>query len=126
MTYGLEYFRRICQASASEQFESLRRNLNEEESFLTDTLNEESYESVYQIDTWHAWMAQQEYSPCNDDDGPNAAWIWATGNKVDISYFDDNKKDLRKWAYVMWDKWRLDQWGVLNESNEQYVRTYYD
>lgn len=31
-----------------------------------------------------------------------------------------------KWGYVMWDKERLDRWGVLKSSNEEYVRQCYE
>ena len=53
-------------------------------------------------------------------DCPNAAWIWSTKNKVEIRYDQYEKKGMRKWGYVMWDRERLDQWNIFQEKPSEH------
>lgn len=121
MTHGLAFLLKASRATQPEQFKILRGQLNDVESFLSQTLIEPPYDFSYPGAAYRAWTAQEEIRLSNDFDSPNAAWTWATGNKVEIFYAEYNKEVLRRWAYVMWDRPKLEQWGILNESNEQYM-----
>lgn len=94
--------------------------------FLTSTLQEDPEAFTLRTDAYDAWIDREPLKFHDDTNGPNAAWTWSTGDKVDIASFQPEKEDLRKWAYVMWDKERLDRWGILEESNEKYVCHHYD
>lgn len=78
-------------------------------------MEEDPYDWVYQTDMYTAAEDGQEllFEDNNRIDGPNAAWPWSTNQKVDILYFQEYKQALRKWAYVMWDLDKLENWGVL-------------
>ena len=48
------------------------------------------------------------------DTGPKDTWLWA----YDSHWADPVNRllalnGLRQWVYVMWDRWRIDQWNVL-------------
>ena len=47
-----------------------------------------------------AFYHQDEEEIQGDEDGPNAAWAWASGNMVEIRCGAWKKKDLRSWGYV--------------------------
>ncbi|OJJ78200.1 hypothetical protein ASPBRDRAFT_50971 [Aspergillus brasiliensis CBS 101740] len=54
----------------------------------------------------------------DSDSGPEDIWRWANqGREVRqfVGYY--KAKKLREWAFVMWDRWRIDDWGVLNLSH---------
>lgn len=127
MSHGLNFLRKISQASASDQICLLKKNLIDTTGFfLTCTLEEMPYDYVYSTDAFDDWINQSPLRFIDDNDGPNAAWTWSNGDKVELFPFESSKEDLRKWGYVMWDKDRLDRWGVLESSNEAYVRQYYE
>lgn len=126
MSHGLCFLRRICQAPAFDQVCMLRNNLIDTHFFLTRTLEEEPYDYVYRTNIFNDWVNKLALRFLNDNDGPNAAWTWSNGDAVELFPFQPSKEKLRKWGYVMWDKERLDRWGVLESSNEEYVRQYYE
>ncbi len=88
-------------------------------------MEEERYDWVYPTDMNAAYEAGQELLFEDDGivDGPNAAWPWSTHQKVDIFYFKAHKRPLRKWAYVMWDLARLEDWKILDVSPEKLFDT---
>ncbi|OAQ61137.1 zinc finger domain-containing protein [Pochonia chlamydosporia 170] len=50
------------------------------------------------------------------DSGPRDVWLWA--HKVESWanwVYQENRRQLRQWGYVMWDKSRLETAGVLQE-----------
>lgn len=125
MSHGLGFLRRISQASAFDQVCMLRKNLIDTHFFLTRTLEEEPYDYVYRTNAFGDWINKLALRFVGDSDGPNAAWTWSNGGSVELFPFQPSKENLRKWGYVMWDKERLDRWGVLESSNEEYVRQCY-
>ncbi|GKZ42803.1 hypothetical protein AbraIFM66951_002736 [Aspergillus brasiliensis] len=48
------------------------------------------------------------------DSGPEDIWRWAShdGGKEDF-VGSTVQIPLRRWVYVMWDRWRIDEWSVL-------------
>ena len=126
MSRGLGFLRRISQASTSDQICMLRKNFIQTHFFLTRALEEEPNDYVDRMNAFDDWIDKLPLRFADDSDGPNAAWTWSNGDIVELFHFQPSKKKFRKWGYVMWDKERLDQWGVLESSNEQYVRQCYE
>ncbi|KAG4432114.1 hypothetical protein IFR05_012413 [Cadophora sp. M221] len=50
-----------------------------------------------------------------DDSGPEYAWRWGRFYDAVVILFDSTPRarQSRRWAYVMWDRRRLDRWGVF-------------
>lgn len=109
-------------ASHEDQMCILRENYyNYSDTTLSSILQEEGLQGAnFLDDTWEAQVSQG-FQNDSDRDGPNAAWVWSTGNKVEMHYYQPDKASLRKWGYVMWDKERLDQWTVLQENPHDYL-----
>jgi len=123
MSLGLPFLCRLLNASSVAQKASIiQYNLHCDRYFLTDALDEDEYDWVYPTDMNAAYEAGQELLFEDDGlvDGPNAAWPWSTHQKVCIFYFEEHKWPLRKWAYVMWDLGRLEDWKILDVSSEHF------
>jgi hypothetical protein len=122
MSLGLPFLCRLLNASSAAQKASiLKDNIYCDRAFLTEALKEDPYDWVFQTDMYTAAENGQELL-FEDDilvDGPNAAWPWSTNQKVDILYFQKHKQPLRKWAYVMWDLSKLEDWRILDVDPEQ-------
>ena len=103
-------------ASAQEQFRILLDNMDETYMSLTNVLQE--------TDVYDRGIAREEQQFFSDCYGPNAAWCWSNGNRLELCHFEVGE-EFRKWGYVMWDKERLNRCGVLDQDNEQYLRTMY-
>lgn len=53
------------------------------------------------------------------DSGPADAWRWAHyGENRQTWVYQENRRDLREWGYVMWDRSRLDAIGIFQEPWE--------
>lgn len=70
-------------------------------------------------------MDEQEYllKPwyADSDEGPEAVWRWAHHSQpVREFIFSPSQAPLRRWAYVMWDRDRLDQWKAM-ETPWEYL-----
>lgn len=48
-----------------------------------------------------------------DDSGPIEAWCWANGSET--LYYEHDQADLREWGYCLWDKSRLEAWGLFRK-----------
>ena len=99
----------------------LRENLSSSCASLSDALEEEG--PVWDDPMYDAWNRKDSlaFHKDGDKDGPNAAWPWSTGNKVELCYNQPGTAGLRKWGYVMWDKDRLDRWSILQENPDDYL-----
>ena len=113
---GLRFFHTWIFASHEDQMGLLRWRADTSYSCLSNAL--------YQTENpmYGLWIHQDTFSFHKDDckDGPNAAWPWSTGNKVEIRYNQPDTAGLRKWGYVMWDKERLDQWTILQKDPHDF------
>ncbi|KAH8808779.1 hypothetical protein F5884DRAFT_381720 [Xylogone sp. PMI_703] len=117
MTLGLSYLRRVIQTpSDSERAHVLANDIRTSYGFLMHALEVEPYDWMYQTEAYDAYADEEPLHFESDDDveGPNAAWAWANGYKAEIWYFRPGRKNVRKWAYVMWDVDRLRRWKVLD------------
>ena len=126
MSLGLLFLCRLLNASSPAQKASiLEHNICCDRAFLTEALEEDPYDWVYQTDIYTAAEDGQELRFEDDSlvDGPNAAWPWSTNQKVDVLYFQEYKQPLRKWAYVMWDISKLEDWRILDVNPEQVCNT---
>ncbi len=126
MSHGLQFLHHISQAPISEKVGILQASLLEVDFFLTRALEKDPYDYCFQTGNYQSWRRQCEERFQSDQYGPNAAWTWSTGKKVEILYFQREKEDLRRWGYVMWDKERLDRWGVLDQDNQPYICKNYE
>ena len=92
---------------------------------LTQGLVEEPSRAVYppSEDDVDAPAEGDELRFISDEEGPNAAWVWAHHNRVVFWYWDSKLEGFREWAYVMWDSKRLNQWGVLQADAESLAET---
>ena len=126
MSHGLVFLLQISRASSDDQVCMLRKHLLGTSFFLTRTLEEEPYDFVYVTEVYTDWINKSPLRFASDSEGPNAAWTWSNGDVQELFHFEPRKKVPREWGYVMWDKERLDRWGVLESSNEKYVRQNYD
>ncbi len=113
MSLGLLFLCRLLNASsATQQASLLKQNIYCDRAFLTEALEEDPFDWVYRTDMDTAAEDGQELLFEDDSlvDDPNAAWPWSTNQKVETLYFQERKQPLRKWAYVMWDLRRLEDW----------------
>jgi hypothetical protein len=122
MSLGLLFLCQLLNASSAAQKAAIfEDNICCDRWFLTDALEEDPYDWVYQTDIYTAAEDGQEILFEDDSlvDGPNAAWPWSTNQKVDVLYCQEHKQPLRKWAYVMWDLGKLEDWRILDVVPEQ-------
>ncbi|GKZ36004.1 hypothetical protein AbraIFM66950_006877 [Aspergillus brasiliensis] len=48
------------------------------------------------------------------DSGPEDIWRWASHEEGKEAFVGSTVQILlRRWVYVMWDRWRIDEWSVL-------------
>lgn len=56
------------------------------------------------------------HQPCypDSDSGPEDVWHWAHHSQRTGDFVSSlGQEHLRHWIYVMWDRIRLDYWGIL-------------
>ena len=118
---GLPFFHTCIKAPHEDQMSLLRENPGISFTSLSGALEEEAAD--WDDPMYDAWVRKDTLAFHNDDckDGPNAAWPWSTGNKVEIRFNQSHTEGLRKWGYVMWDKDRLDRWSILQENPDDYL-----
>jgi hypothetical protein len=116
MRGGLPFLYQVLSTSSVVQRSLLLLDrLTYDQWFLTQALNEEPLDSVYQTDKNAAADAGQELLFESDSlHRPNAAWTWSTDDKLCVFYFRRHTATFREWAYVMWDHERLKDWGILD------------
>lgn len=121
LSCGLGFFHTVIKASHEDRLRLLLDCSGISISSLSGALEDD--DPIWDNPMYDAWMNEAflEFYSDSDRDGPNAAWPWSTGNKVEIHYYQSNKEDLRKWGYVMWDSERLEQWKILQENSDDYL-----
>lgn len=121
---GLCFFHTCIKASHEDDKSLLRWNRWNARRWNYSCLSYALQEEALEIDDpmYDAWVRKDTLVFHKDGckDGPNAAWPWSTGNKVEIRYNQPDTAGLRKWGYVMWDKDRLDRWSILQEDPDEY------
>ena len=121
LSLGLDFFHTFISASHEDQMNMLRKNSCFSYRSLSRTLEQDGPD--WDNPMYDAWAngAPLGFDGDGDKNGPNAAWPWSTGNSVEIRYYESHKAGLRKWGYVMWDKERLDRWGILGENPRDHL-----
>ena len=129
MSRGVAFLCQLLSVSSTARVASiLQDKLSYGVCWLTHTLEEESYDSVYETDAFVAAENGEQELIFEDDrlvHGPNAAWPWSTKRKTYMRYFEKDKESLRRWAYVMWDIGRLQGWGVSEVNPGQLCETFH-
>ncbi|KAI0429077.1 hypothetical protein F5Y09DRAFT_311415 [Xylaria sp. FL1042] len=123
LSRGLE---KLYKISRAKTYEDRYRTLDADKSphvnpdFLYQGLEEEAN------DSYHHTIFLEDITPKNErlyiqqpfytdiDSGPVNAWRWAHIKESWLSWvYQQNRKELRQWGYVMWDQSRLDAVGIL-------------
>ena len=56
----------------------------------------------------------------DSDSGPEDVWRWAHQEEDSHNFrYSQRQASLRRWAYVMWDRQRLDAWSVMDKEWQQ-------
>lgn len=105
--YGLKYLMDLINAPPADQLNMLHIIREENDSLVNCCLD------YMTPPAWHAkygvFFERGSTEFVGDDRGPNAAWGW-DGRNVSENYPPVRYTiNPRKWAYVMWDKERLDE-----------------
>jgi len=123
---GIAWFHRFATASLQNKRSMIGKHTQSAAfglgGMLTKALNVEPYDYSFRTETNRAYLEGQAMyigSDCLKE--PNSAWVWSSGNKVQVLYNEANKQSLRKWGYVMWDRSRLNDWQVLGENISDVV-----
>jgi len=118
LSLGLQFFNKITEASPEQSFLVLRNNVHVKNRFLSATLAKDPPGVSCTNDCSAIPIDEAELQEINKDlDGrPNAAWTWSNNYRDERWYFSPVTGYLRAWGYVFWDKERLDDWGVLDET----------
>lgn len=121
LSLGLGLFHTFIMASQEDQSRIIREHAGISIKSLSTALAEEGLDFKNPIyDAWHNGTFQAFRSD-SEKDGPNAAWLWSTRNNAELDYYQPDKRGLRKWGYVMWDRERLDQRGILQNNIDDYL-----
>lgn len=110
MFLGLPFlYRLLCISSHEQRSDVISDHISTGAPFLASALTELSYQSTFHRgDDYDGRQSGEELTFINDREGPNLAWTWAIDNKVRADYYNSFASDWRAWAYVMWDRERLE------------------
>ncbi|KAI1307128.1 hypothetical protein F5Y03DRAFT_126745 [Xylaria venustula] len=131
LSRGLEKIYKISRAETyDERYGVLNANEcpHHNRGFLYEGLEEEANEpyndNVYVEDITpvneRLYIKQPFFNDL--DRGPMNAWRWAHVEETRSNWvYQQNRKELREWGYVLWDQSRLDAVGILHERWEDTV-----
>ena len=58
------------------------------------------------------------------DSGPEDVWRWAHQEETRANWiYQENRRNLRQWGYVIWDRSRLEETGIFQEPWEDRSRS---
>jgi hypothetical protein len=116
---GLPYLSKVLKSTVPEEtFELLKEHIipsyGHAPPFLTEALEAESYGVYY----GSAGRRRNLVFDGDEEGKADAGWVRARKD-VEVEdmegYFEERDDGVRSWGYVMWDKERLDGWGVLGQ-----------
>jgi len=122
LSFGLAHIREFMEAKTPESQRALLASSRKRSTreFLSTALKESN---------WLGGLAEfedeveEEYIPRpwypDPETGPEDAWRWALQSQyTDYFVFSPSQIPLRQWAYVMWDRARLDEWKGFDQPWE--------
>lgn len=116
LSQGLGFLHRLVTAETyDDRYAALNPLKPSDHHFLHEGLREQGVDDV----NGAFQRGEREEAPsydipalsANDDSGPIEAWCWANG--AEIVYYENDQADLREWGYCLWDKARLEAWGLF-------------
>ena len=120
LSFGLAHVRHLLEAKTPQSQRDILSSFEKQStrSFLSAALREASYlggETLAELET----EGEEEYIPKpwfpDPDSGPEDVWRWAHQTQTTSQFiFSPSQIPLRQWAYVMWDRARLDEWKVFD------------
>lgn len=121
---GLAYLRKIFEdprvlvrSQESERLLYVTQNFT-----LECTIKTVSEAQFYDAQWYEIEEIMEQFPQSSDpDSGPVDAWEWARNTPgYDLLIGLDYPIHFRTWGYVMWDRARLDEWGVLETTYEKH------
>ena len=124
LSFGLEHVRHFFASTTPKSQRELLSSLEQDSNvtFLTARLKEANYlggEMLAEMD-----VEDQEDFICKPlfhvpDSGPEDVWRWAHQSQYSEHFvYSPAQIPLRQWAYVLWDRARLDEWKVFEKPWE--------
>ena len=124
LSFGLEHLRHFFASTTPESQRELLSSVEQDSNvtFLSAGLKEANYlggEMLAEMD-----VEDQEDFICkplfhDPDSGPEDVWRWAHQSQYSEHFvYSPAQIPLRQWAYVLWDRARLDEWKVFEKPWE--------
>lgn len=124
LSFGLEHLRHFFASTTPESQRELLSSVEQDSdvTFLSAGLKEANYlggEMLAEMD-----VEDQEdfiHVPLfhDSDSGPEDVWRWAHQSQCSEHFvYSPAQIPLRQWAYVLWDRARLDEWEVFEKPWE--------
>lgn len=120
LSFGLAHIRRFLEAKSPQPQRDLLASFKKDSTreFLSFALGEASYLGGVTLAEMES-EDEEEFIPkprfAEPDTGPEDAWRWAHQTQPSGRFiFSPSQMPLRQWAYVMWDRARLDEWKVFD------------
>jgi hypothetical protein len=128
LSLGLAHIRRFREANSPQARRDLLAPAIYKQSnpfFLSYALKESTYWGGYILAELDP-EDEEEYIPTpwypDPDGGPEDVWRWAHHSQRPREFFfSPSQAPLRQWAYVMWDRARLDDWKVFQKPWEGFL-----
>lgn len=127
MSFGLSHIRRFAEARTAEERRNILAPLSAMHCnafFLAQALEESVFWGWAPLENFEP-DEEEEYIPnpwyADADNRPETVWRWAHASQPSGEFtFSPFQAPLRKWAYVIWDRRRIDDWKVM-EKPWEYV-----
>lgn len=118
LSQGLGFLHRLVTAKTYDDRHAVLSPLKPSDSlFLQDGLRAQGVDDMHDAAVRGLRDEAPDYDvpalSVNDDSGPIEAWCWANG--AETLYYEQDQADLREWGYCLWDKARLEAWGLFNK-----------
>ncbi|KAJ5513410.1 hypothetical protein N7463_002962 [Penicillium fimorum] len=126
LSRGLKHIERFLDADTPEKRHSLLSGEHSQKTHMTffsdirGEINEfEQSEPLKDLTAAEEKELVRQPRDSDPDSGPEDVWRWAHSNQPCSQFvFSLSQAPLREWAYVMWDRQRLDGWRVFERPWE--------
>lgn len=125
LSFGLDRIRNLIQATDAQSQQKMLSYFKKESNrtFLAAALRKSNYllysNTLAELDSHYGEdVIPKSWFP-DPDTGPEDIWRWALQGETSGQFiFSPSQIPLRQWAYVMWDRDRLDEWRAFDEPWE--------